>query len=285
MALNERLDKFKLQQERCQATLSSIAASQALTPRSNIAPRVQPINGPSAQAKPQQRIKFSDDTERLQRINLVRKSAVGAQIKLVIELLYKRRQALTAEQINEATYVHIHGNKEVFDRLKNNQKVQFDGNRFSYKSKYDLKGKDQLLSLIRDFPEGLPVVDIKDAYLSVLEDLEALKASKDIRWLSTSKGEDGVVFPDVDPKTKIKIDNDIKEFVSSIELPRDMMDIEKELQKSGQPTKTNSAARRRAAAEVHVLPPKPKSRKKRGITSRTKLTNAHLPELFMDLKT
>ncbi|KAF0912819.1 hypothetical protein E2562_019409 [Oryza meyeriana var. granulata] len=284
MALNERLDKFRLQQERCQTTLSSIAANQASTRRSNIGPWVQTINGPSTPAKPPQ-CKFSDDTDRLQRINSVRKSPAAAQIKLVIELLYKTRQSFTAEQINEATFVHIHGNKEVFDRLRNNPKVHFDGNRFSYKSKYDLNGKDQLLSLIRKFLEGLAVADVKDAYLAVLEDLKALKASGDVWLVSTTKSQEGIVYPDIDPRSNLKLSDDVKQLARSIKLPRDMLDIEKELQKSGQPTKTN-AARRRAAAQILVHPPKPKSRKKpRGLTSRTKLTNSHMPELFMDLKT
>uniref|UniRef100_A0A0D9VQ56 TFIIE beta domain-containing protein n=2 Tax=Leersia perrieri TaxID=77586 RepID=A0A0D9VQ56_9ORYZ len=161
MALNERLNKYKLQQGRCQTTLSGIAASQTSIPRSNISPRVQPIN---------------DDTEKLRRIGLVRMSSVGAQLNLVFELLYMTRQALTAEQINVATYVHVHGNKVVFDCLRNNQKVHFDGIRFSYKSKYDLKGRDQLLSLIGEFPGVLPVVDVKDAYLAVLGDLKSLLA-------------------------------------------------------------------------------------------------------------
>uniref|UniRef100_A0A0D9VQ58 TFIIE beta domain-containing protein n=1 Tax=Leersia perrieri TaxID=77586 RepID=A0A0D9VQ58_9ORYZ len=117
-----------------------------------------------------------DDTEKLRRIGLVRMSSVGAQLNLVFELLYMTRQALTAEQINVATYVHVHGNKVVFDCLRNNQKVHFDGIRFSYKSKYDLKGRDQLLSLIGEFPGVLPVVDVKDAYLAVLGDLKSLLA-------------------------------------------------------------------------------------------------------------
>uniref|UniRef100_A0A0D3FEI4 TFIIE beta domain-containing protein n=3 Tax=Oryza TaxID=4527 RepID=A0A0D3FEI4_9ORYZ len=285
MALHERLNKFRQQQERCQTTLSSIAANQASTPRSNITRWVQPTNGPSTPAKPPQR-KFSDDTERLQRINSVRKSPAAAQIKIVIELLEKTRQALTADQINEATYVHIHGNKEVFDRLKNNPKVHFDGNLFSYKSKYGVNGKDKLLSLIRKFPDGLAVAEIKDAYLAVLEDLKALKASGDVCLVaSTTKSDEGVVYPEIDPMSKIKFDDDLKELARSILLPRDMLDI-KELQKNGQPTRTN-AAKRRADAQILLYPPKPnKSKKKpRGLTGRTKLTNAHLPELFMDLKT
>jgi len=44
-------------------------------------------------------------------------------MKLVIDLLYKTRQAFTAEQINEATYVDIYGSKALFDSLRNNPKL------------------------------------------------------------------------------------------------------------------------------------------------------------------
>lgn len=115
---------------------------------------------------------------------------------------------------------------------------------------------------------------------------QALKASGDVCLVaSTTKSDEGVVYPEIDPMSKIKFDDDLKEPVRYL-LPRDMLDIEKELQKNGQPTRTN-AAKRRADAQILLYPPKPnKSKKKpRGLTSRTKLTNAHLPELFMDLKT
>lgn len=42
----------------------------------------------------------------------------------------------------------------------------------SLQSKYGVNGKDKLLSLIRKFPDGLAVAEIKDAYLAVLEDLK-----------------------------------------------------------------------------------------------------------------
>uniref|UniRef100_A0A453IWL9 TFA2 Winged helix domain-containing protein n=1 Tax=Aegilops tauschii subsp. strangulata TaxID=200361 RepID=A0A453IWL9_AEGTS len=268
MALNERLSKFKQQQERCQTTLSSIAATQASTTKSHNAPRSRPANAPSAPAKQIQAIKFSNDTERLQHINSVRKSPVGAQIKLVIELLYKTRLAYTAEQINEATYVAINSNKAVFDSLTNNPK-----------SKHDLKGKDQLLHLIRRFPEGLPVVEVKDSYPTVLDDLQALKASGDVWWLSSMDSQEDIVYPN-DPKSKIKVDADLKQLYREIELPRDMIDIEKELLKNGHKPATDTT-KRRAAAQIHGQRPKPKAKKKqKEITKRTKLTNAHLPELF-----
>ncbi|CAM0149005.1 unnamed protein product [Urochloa decumbens] len=240
MDLKDSLSKFKQQQERCHSSLASIAAS-APKPKH----RAQPINAPSAPARPSQPIKFSNDTERLQHINSIRKSPVGAQIKLVIELLYKTRQAFTAEQINETTYVDIHGNKAVFDSLRNNPKVSYDGRRFSYK---------------------------------------ALKAAGEVWLLSNMDSQEDIVYPN-DPKAKIKVDDDLKQLFREIELPRDMVDIEKELQKNGIKPMTNTA-KRRAAAQINGVKPKAKPKKKqREITKRTKLTNAHLPELFQNLNT
>lgn len=43
------------------------------------------------------------------------------------------RQSFTAEQIKEACYVDVKGNKAVFESLTNNPKVNYDGARFSYK--------------------------------------------------------------------------------------------------------------------------------------------------------
>jgi transcription initiation factor TFIIE subunit beta len=74
MALQGKLDRFKKQQEKCQSTLSSIAASKAAS---------------SAVPSPLVPVKFSNDTERLQHINSIRKAPVGAQMKRVIDLLYE----------------------------------------------------------------------------------------------------------------------------------------------------------------------------------------------------
>ncbi|XP_066342299.1 uncharacterized protein [Miscanthus floridulus] len=280
MDLKDSLSRFKQQQERCQSSLTSIAANQASVSKPKH--RAQPINAPSVPARSSQSIKFSNDTERLQHINSIRKSPVGAQMKLVIELLYKTRQAFTAEQINEATYVDIHGNKAVSDSLRNNPKVQYDGRRFSYKSKHDLKGKDQLLVLIRKFAEGLAVMEIKDAYPTVMEDLQALKAAGEVWLLSNMDSQEDIVYPN-DPKTKTKVDDDLKLLFRETELPRDMVDVEKELQKNGIKPMTNTA-KRRAAAQIDGVKSKSKPKKKDlKITRRSRLTNGHLPELFQDI--
>jgi len=74
MALQGKLDRFKKQQEKCQSTLSSIAANKAVS-----------ASMPTALAP----VKFSTDTERLQHINSIRKAPVGAQMKRVIDLLFE----------------------------------------------------------------------------------------------------------------------------------------------------------------------------------------------------
>lgn len=48
-------------------------------------------------------------------------------------LCLQTRQAFTPEQINEQCYVDVNANKAVFDSLRNNPKVHYDGIRFSYK--------------------------------------------------------------------------------------------------------------------------------------------------------
>ncbi|XP_057510205.1 uncharacterized protein LOC130792681 [Actinidia eriantha] len=281
-SLHESLTKFKKQQEKCQTTLTSIAAKVASS-RATTNQKATTASAPSSinTKSPAPAVKFSNDTERLQHINSIRKAPVGAQIKRVIDLLLETRKAFTPEQINEACYVDMNANKAVFDSMRNNPKVSYDGKYFCYKSKHDLKDKSQLLVLIRKFPEGIAVIDLKDAYLNVMDDLQALRAVGQI-WLFGSETNEDIVYPN-DPRVPIKVDDDLRQLFRGIELPRDMLDIEKDLQKNGMKPATNTA-KRRAMAQVHGIGSKPKSKKKKHeITKRTKLTNAHLPELFQHL--
>ncbi|RWW30806.1 hypothetical protein GW17_00004598 [Ensete ventricosum] len=193
MSLQESLNRFKQQQEKCQSTLSSIAARAASSKPTQPQPyKATPSSAPS---KVIASVKFSNDTERLQHINAIRKSPVGAQLKRVIDLLFE--------------------------------------------------------------------------------------AAGHVWLLSNMDSQEDIAYPN-DPKVMIKVDDDLKQLFRGIELPRDMVDIEKELQKNGMKPATNTA-KRRAMAQVHGVTSKPKPKKKREITKRTKLTNAHLPELFQNL--
>jgi hypothetical protein len=87
MDLSQQLDRFKQQQQRCHASLSIINATRAPSKPQQYAPAPRPpMAKPSA---PAPAVRFSDDTARLQKMHAVRKSAVGSQMKDVIELLYR----------------------------------------------------------------------------------------------------------------------------------------------------------------------------------------------------
>ncbi|KAF7034318.1 hypothetical protein CFC21_045351 [Triticum aestivum] len=278
MALNDGLARFRLQQERNHAILSTIAATKTSSSSSTTNPsrhRQQPASTPRSAAKPSP---FSDDTARLQKINQVRTSAVGQQLKKVIELLEKTREGLTAHQINEQIYVDIDGNNDVAESLRNNAKVRFDGRRYSYKPTHDVTGKGELLTLIKSLPDGLPVSEVKDAYPAVQDDLQALKSSGDVYLLP---GEGGVIAYPNDPRSRMEVDAELKKLFHDIKLPQDMLDIEKELRKYREKPATDTM-KRRAAEQLHGHQPKPKKARKKshGITSRTKITNAHLPWLL-----
>lgn len=112
--------------------------------------------------------------------------------------------------------------------------------------------------------------------------LQALKAAGQVWLLSNFDSQEDIAYPN-DPRVPIKVDEDLRDFYRQIELPRDMLDIEKDLAKNGFKPATNTA-KRRAAAQIHGIVQKPKSKKKKQeISKRTKLTNAHLPELFQTL--
>ncbi|KAL9246745.1 hypothetical protein vseg_020241 [Gypsophila vaccaria] len=291
MSLRDDLARFQKQQERCQTTLSKYSARQApakastsqnapLTMRKETPP-IPPALANMAPSVPAG--KFSENTEKLQLINSVRKSPVGAQMKKVIELLEKTRQAFTIDEINRACYVDMNANKEVFDSLTKNVKVKYDGYRFSYKSKYEIKDKDNLLQTIRRYQEGIAIFDLKDSYLDVMKDLQTLKAEGKIWLLSNFDSKEDIAYPNDPRLSSFKVDDDLKLLFRGIDLPQDFLDIEKDLRQKGL-TPATDTARRKAAAQIQGISTKSKAPKKKEITKRTKLTNAHLPELFEKLK-
>ncbi|KAF8011053.1 hypothetical protein BT93_J1614 [Corymbia citriodora subsp. variegata] len=290
MALQEQLNKFKKQREKCQSTLTSIAARAG-----GMSTPAKPMLAPPAGARaPLPAVKFSDGTERLKYITGIRKAPVQAQMKCVIDLLYEKSlapinginlshlnlyllfcfvlllflccpfmSALTPEQIYKACYVAMLSNKAVSDSLANNPEVHYDGQRFSYKSRHDVKDKNYYM-------EGIKVVDLKDAYPTVMEDLQALKAAGQVWLLSNFDSREDIAYLN-DPKVPLKVDDDVKQLFRCIELHWDMIDIKKDLHKNELKPSTNTV-QRRLAAQTHGISQKPKLKKKKHeISKRTKL--------------
>ncbi|KAH7843902.1 hypothetical protein Vadar_022101 [Vaccinium darrowii] len=221
-------------------------------------------------------VKFSENSGKLQRFNVKDKSPVGVLIKRVVDLLRETRQALTTKQIHEACNVDMIENKNVFENLRNNPKVVYDGRCFRFKSKHGLEDRDQVLRFIRKFPDGIDVDEVKDEYPTVMEDVQAMKAAGEI-WLLSDKKKETIAYPN-DMRANINVDDDLKQLFWEIELPRDMLDIEEDLVKNRMKPATDTAKRRKDLALI--ANPEPKSKKKAVDFSKKKLTNSHLPELF-----
>lgn len=81
------------------------------------------------------------------------------------------------------------------------------------------------------------------------------------------------------------MDDELKDLFKSIELPSDMLDIERDLQKNGMKPATNTAVRKLMDQNVSTLnrPEQKKKNKSWKISKKTKVTNAHLPELIEKL--
>ena len=99
-------------------------------------------------------VKFSNETERFQIINSIRRAPVRAQIKRVIDLLLERRATFTPELINEACYVDVNANRVVIESLKNNAKVNYDGRVFFFFTRQNMKLKIKSSCLYTEVPRG-----------------------------------------------------------------------------------------------------------------------------------
>ncbi|GBG61434.1 hypothetical protein CBR_g21779 [Chara braunii] len=231
--------------------------------------------GPAAEVR--RRPVLTDDA-----IKRIQSLPTGRHLKLVLDTLKEERRPLTPQQIKEYCGVDVNENKELFESLKNNPKARYDGHSFEYKSAYAVNNKDDLLRLIRTVPEGIPMADLEDSYPGIIEDAQELKAAGQAWLIQNSDSQKDIIYPN-DPRIVIQVDEEIKQLVRSIEMPREFVTIERELEKIGSRPISNSLQRQAILGVPRHLQQKPKPRKKRE-NKRMKYTNFHLPELFRSIK-
>ncbi|CAI7904991.1 unnamed protein product [Closterium sp. NIES-53] len=102
-----------------------------------------------------------------------------------------------------------------------------------HQAKHELAGRDDLLRLIREHKDGIPMGDVRDSYSGVAAHVQELRALGQAWVLFNADSGDEVLFPN-DPRIAIKVDPDIRALFRRIDLPRDLTDLEKELQRCGQ---------------------------------------------------
>lgn len=270
MALSQKLAQFKRQQEKIQSSLATITSS-----RSTLTPPPPLPHLPLAE-----RFSFTNDTEKLQQIATIQKSPVGAQIKRVLGLLLESRQSLLPEEINDLCFVDVKNTKDVFEGLKSNVKVSFDGERFAYKTKHVLKSKEELLILVRNLQDGVPMGDLEDSYPGIATDVQELRASGEVWVLTNSDSQEDIVYPN-DPEIVIKVDEDLKQLIRAMEIPREFMDCRRQ---SRSQSRTEHEARGGNDRDFTFPGSKATKEKKERELKRTKHTNSHLTEFFKSIE-
>ncbi|CAI5532416.1 unnamed protein product [Closterium sp. Naga37s-1] len=187
------------------------------------------------------------DAGKYEAVLRVRQLPLGQKIKKVIDLLFRERQGLTAEQVEAVTMVDVTSSRELQASLRANPKVAVHGNTYIYKAKHELAGRDDLLRLIREHKDGIPMGDVRDSYSGVAHHVQELRALGQAWVLFNADSGDEVLFPN-DPRIAIHVDPDIRALFRRIDLPRDLTDLEKELQRCGH-TPAMPAVRRLQALE------------------------------------
>lgn len=118
--------------------------------------------------------------------------------------------------------------------------------------------------------------------------IQALKAGGRIWLISSLDYKEGIAYPNLclgDDKVEVSInvDDGLKQLYRETELPRDMLDVERELRKIGMKPATNMAKRKEMAQNCHMLSKTKPKEKKKVISKRVKLTNSHLEDLLRTL--
>lgn len=232
-----------------------------------------------------ERNNWKEDRSKYEERIKVQKLPVGLKMKRVVDLLFKERRLMSPGEIEELTLVDIHADEELQESLVSNVKVSVDSGCYIYKAKYDLVGEDEkktretLLSLIREHKDGIPFADIKDSYPTVSGDVQHLSSLGEVWVLQNTDTQEDILYPN-DPKLKkqIVVDADLKELFRSIDLPRDFLDVEKELLKAGLQPATDIKSRQVMSGIPRDQ--RQKKPKKRRESKNRKFTNSHLPELF-----
>ncbi|GJZ75936.1 general transcription factor IIE subunit 2-like protein, partial [Tanacetum coccineum] len=127
-------------------------------------------------------------------------------------------------------------------------------------SMHNFGGKTQLS--VKGHVDDIDVADLKDAYSTVMQDLQVY-----IHTLEVSTN----------------VDDGLKQLYHETDLPRGMLDVERELRKIGMKPATNMAKRNKMAENCHILSKTKPKEKKKVICKRAKLTNSHLEDLLRAL--
>ncbi|KAG0758486.1 hypothetical protein G6F57_004478 [Rhizopus arrhizus] len=270
MSLNDQLKNFKKSQN-ASTEISVKRAGQATAPTNDLKRTFGSIsNNTKASFDGAKRKKKS--TVYSQPANTGTGQHAMSQLYTVIQFLKDSNHPQSVVSIASRTKVDISKNPALWEKLVNNEKIEYDSvnNMFSYKPTYQIKSKEDLLSLLisKRKEGGMDYKDLKDSYSKLSSAVEELAGEGVILVVRNKDGNPRVLFYN-DAQYNTPIDADFKKMWSEISIP-DETDLPKALEEAG--LKTMEVFEKKITAEV-----KPKRSKTRH--KRIKITNTHLSHI------
>jgi transcription initiation factor TFIIE subunit beta len=187
----------------------------------------------------------------------------------IIDCLKQEPVPITNNDIIRKTTIDIISSPELFDAVKNNDRILYNPTTetFEYKPNYKIRTKEDLLDLLRRHRGvlGMEVKELKQSYTRVTELIDELDKEKRILCMRNKDGTPKVVYYN-DPSFQISISDEFKVYWNDVKLPMDM-DLEPELRKAGLQPMQVQFKKIKSGNDS-------KGKKKR--KSRFKMTNTHL---------
>eukprot|EP00871_Galdieria_phlegrea_P000856 jgi/Galph1/1771/GphlegSOOS_G461.1 len=207
---------------------------------------------------------------------------LGLLLVNILNYLHNELRPVSPQELKEKLRIDVE-QKELAENLRTNPRivVEPDG-RLRWKSKYLLRNKQDLLSVIRKSQNGIDKADLMDAYKGVEEDLQNLLNSepKEVLIIKNNFYKQEFVFP-FEPRLFYPVSADVTELWSEVRVP-DPVDVHRYLVGRGlkeMPSRANNQPERAVVRKR----PKSYDTKRRNVGRRAKMTNEHLQGTALDL--
>ncbi|KAL0074881.1 hypothetical protein J3Q64DRAFT_1757658 [Phycomyces blakesleeanus] len=195
-----------------------------------------------------------------------------SQLYTVIQFLKDCDNPQSVVSIGTRTKVDITRNQALWDKLVQNSKIEYNpvNKTFAYKPTYQIKSKDDLLSLLTSKKNegGMDYKDLKDSYSKLANAVEELANEGRILVIRNKDGNPRVLFYN-DMQYNTFIDQDFQKMWADIAIP-DETDLPKALEDAG--LKTMEVFEKKVVSEAR--PKRSKTRNKK-----IKITNTHLSHI------
>mmetsp|Transcript_32146 Transcript_32146/g.44573 ORF Transcript_32146/g.44573 Transcript_32146/m.44573 type:complete len:281 (-) Transcript_32146:62-904(-) len=200
--------------------------------------------------------------------------ATGLKIKRLLDALLEEEAGMSLEELQSRTGVNLTSDPALVQALQANPKTTFHQGRFSYQAFHNVKNTEELKLLLDKAPEGIPLLELEDAYKKIIQDIETLQESGRLYLLENSDTHDRVVYP-ADPNLAQNVDQDIQQLWRETQIPEDGETLTQELHKCG----LKPCAKQKAP---HVNKDKDEGKRNNKVKKLRSVQNEHVAEIFKD---